>query len=40
MVRQVKVVLSEEDYERLNEVKGDNRTWLEALKEEFGVDDD
>jgi len=39
MVRQVNVVMGETDYEDLREVKGDNRTWLEAMKEEFGVEE-
>lgn len=35
-VKQVNVALSKGQYERLEEKKGD-RTWREAMLEEFGV---
>jgi hypothetical protein len=37
-MKHINVVFTEDELEELRRVKGD-RTWREAIREEFGVDD-
>jgi len=40
VVKHINVAFDDATHERLNEVKGENRTWGEAIIEEFEVDAD
>lgn len=39
-MKDVRVTFTNGEHERLNTVKGENRTWREAILDEFGVDSD
>lgn len=38
-MRTINVVVADDDFDELSQVKGD-RSWREAIKQEFGVDTD